>query len=135
MLCRCAGFTPNIVNAIQVWCCSMAAALPPARATAAMRAGFVLASPIPHSNISWQSFVACTAAACERVALSAPTVSPHPTLLPPPFVPWQGSITASLVDYAAAFWLLGIAGLSLVACVLLHAHSPRLNKPFVGHLE
>ena len=55
--------------------------------------------------------------------------------LPDTTPPLQDSLPAGLKDYAGAFWMLGLAGLSLLGAALLHSLAPRLNKPFVGHIE
>lgn len=47
----------------------------------------------------------------------------------------KSGLSESMEIYAPAFWLLILGGAALVGSALLAAYSPRINRPFVGHIE
>lgn len=47
----------------------------------------------------------------------------------------QDSLSPSLAVYAGAFWLLAMWGATMIGCVLLRLYAPRIDRPFVGHIE
>lgn len=100
------GFTPLICNGIHV------SARPAARPAPALR--------------TWGPGGGRHRPAC-ACALNAPA-SAHFRWL-------QASLPASLADYAAAFWMLAVAGLSLSGGLLFRIYAPSLDTPFAGHLE
>lgn len=69
---------------------------------------------------------------CARrvLAVRVPLTPPHPCRPPPP-IPCR----SALFNYAPAFWLLALGGVSLLSCACMRLYNPRLNKGYIGRIE
>lgn len=47
----------------------------------------------------------------------------------------KGGLSSSTFFYAGGYWLLALWGLSMLGCWALRAYTPRVDKPYVGHVE
>ena len=56
--------------------------------------------------------------------------------MPPPLRPaLQASLSSNVKWLAAPIWISSLGALAVAGCAMLRAYLPRLNKPFVGHIE
>ena len=47
----------------------------------------------------------------------------------------QASLSSDVKWLAGPIWISSLGALALAGCAMLRAYLPRLNKPFVGHIE